>query len=113
MADQFPRPWHGACDREDDQRVRALRLQRMEVQTLLDYRRAKEDSGEAIELWRKLCALREQRIAVMEPDAAAKLPALPAAPPSVRAVASRPAAGGWRRLLGFMGRNQGGAGAVF
>lgn len=114
MAERFPRPWHGASDREDDQRVQALRLQRMEIEVLLDYRRASADSGEAIELWRRLSALREQRMAVMEPESAAKLPPLPEAPPSLRAGAERAATGGWRKLLGFLGRGRdGGARAPF
>ena len=113
MAERLPRPWHGASDREDDSRVQALRLQRMEIETLLEFRRASVDSGEAIELWRRLSALREQRMAVMEPEAAAKLPALPEAPPSIRAGAARAASGGWRKLLGFLGRSQGGARAPF
>ena len=108
MAERFPRPWHGASDREDDARVQALRLQRMEVETLLDFRRAKEDSGEAIELWRRLSALREQRVGGREPEAGAKRPPLPEAPSSLRAGAERAASGRWRRLLGFLSRNQGG-----
>lgn len=106
MPDRLPRPWHGASDREDDARVQALRLQRLEVDALLEFRRAKDDTPEAAERWQRLAALRAQRRGVLSAEEAAALPALPPAPARLRAAESA-LRGGWRRLFGLFGRKGG------
>ena len=106
MPEPLSRPWHGASDREDDPRVQALRLQRLEVDALLEFRRAGDDTPEAAERWQRLAALREQRRAVLSDEEVAALPALPPAPASLRA-AEAPQAGGWRTLFGLFGRKGG------
>ncbi len=80
MADGLPRPWHGASDRVGDASVQALRLQRAEVEAMLAFRRAEENSEEAVLLWRRLLALREQRRALLTLDEAAGLSPLPSPP---------------------------------
>ena len=80
MADSLPRPWHGASDRTQDAGVQALRLQRAEVEAMLAFRRAEENSAEAVLLWRRLVALREQRCALLTPEEGAGLSTLPSPP---------------------------------
>lgn len=74
------RPWHGASDRAADPGVAAIRLQRAEVEAMLDYRRAAAGSEEQARAWRRLAMLREKRRALMPPEAAASLPPLPDPP---------------------------------
>ena len=104
MPDKLPRPWHGASDRENDAGVQALRLQRAEVDALMVFRRTKPDAPEAAQLWQRLYDLREQRRAMMSAAEAATLQPLPPAPVSLR-TASTVQTGGWRRLLGLLGRS--------
>lgn len=83
MAEPLPRPWHGASDRTEDARVLALRLQRAEVEALLAYRRAEKDSTEAVQLWRRLSALRDERRQLLSVQEASGLAPLPPAPRGV------------------------------
>ncbi|HYF09320.1 MAG TPA: hypothetical protein VD970_16990 [Acetobacteraceae bacterium] len=95
------RPWHGASDREEDARVRALRLQRAEVDVLLAFRAAAKDSVDAAQLWRRLALIRGQRRALLPAEEGALLPDLPAAP---RGALTR-----WQALRHCIGRLVSGA----
>jgi hypothetical protein len=79
-AEALRRPWHGASDRAEDPAVAAIRLQRAEVEAMLDYRRAAAASQDQARAWKRLAMLREKRRALMPPEAASSLPPLPDPP---------------------------------
>jgi hypothetical protein len=74
------RPWHGASDSVEHPGVAAIRLQRAEVEAMLEFRRAIDGSEHQARAWRRLVALRERRLALMADGAPPRLPPLPAAP---------------------------------
>lgn len=95
-AEEMRRPWHGASDRAEDPGVLAIRLHRAEVEALMAFRRAAPGSEEQARAWRRLAMLREKRIGLMVPAAAARLPPLPAAPAGALSAWQK-----LRRRLGF------------
>jgi hypothetical protein len=94
--DALRRSWHGASDRADAPEVQAIRLHRAEVEALMAYRRTAPGSPDQARAWRRVAALRERRVALMPPGAAARLPPLPAGPVDALSAWQK-----LRRRLGF------------
>lgn len=94
-AEALRRPWHGASDRPGDPAVAAIRLQRAEVEALMDCRVAADGSEEQALAWRRMAELRAHRKALMPKTIAAQLPPLPDAPDG--------ALSAWQRLLRRLG----------
>ena len=86
------RPWHGASDHAEDPAVAALRLQRAEIDALMAFRAAPDDSADAMAAWQRLAQLRAERLALLPAEAQQRLPALPPPP-------QRPQSG-WQKLIG-------------
>jgi hypothetical protein len=100
-AEALRRPWHGASDRDDAPAVQAIRLHRAEVEAMIVFRRAAPGSQDQARAWRRLAMLREKRVALMAPGAAAHLPPLPPAPSGARATSA------WQKLRRRLGLGRG------